>query len=215
MSRASSVPTRAYVSPKRQEQAATRRAIVGAAKRLFLEDGYGPTSIRAIAQEAGVAVQTVYAASGKKRQLLIELIEDAVTGDEDTMVTARSEALAIRAEPSPRRRAEMNAALSRAIVERVLPIWTITMNAAAIDPEFVEVNQAMVARRWAEMPGAAALLAGEEGRLRVSTEDAAASIFVLYSPGVAQTLTEYLGWSFDRYEKWLADAIERLELEDL
>jgi hypothetical protein len=37
---------------------------------------------------------------------------------------------------------------------------------------------------------------------------------VLYSPHVAQLLTEHLGWSYDRYETWLADAIERLVLND-
>jgi hypothetical protein len=37
---------------------------------------------------------------------------------------------------------------------------------------------------------------------------------VLHSPHVAQLLTENLGWSFDRYQTWLADAIERLILKD-
>jgi hypothetical protein len=69
----------------------------------------------------------------------------------------------------------------------------------------------MIARRRAEMADAAALLAGHDG-LRVSPDHAAASLFVLYSPHVAQLLTEHLGWSYDRYETWLADAIERLIL---
>ena len=63
------------------------------------------------------------------------------------------------------------------------------------------------------MTDAATLLAGDDG-LRVSPDDAAASLFVLYSPQVAQILTEHVGWSYDRYEKWLADAIERLILND-
>ena len=71
---ADSAETRTYVSPKREEQAnATRRAILEASQRLFLSRGYGATSIRAIAEEAGVAVQTVYAVFGNKRQLVIEL----------------------------------------------------------------------------------------------------------------------------------------------
>lgn len=60
---------------------------------------------------------------------------------------------------------------------------------------------------------AANLLAGDGG-LRLSPDDAAASLLVLYSPHVAQILIEYLGWSYDRYEAWLADAIERLVLND-
>ena len=61
------------------------------------------------------------------------------------------------------------------------------------------------------MADGATLLAGHDG-LRVSPDDAAASLFVLCSHHVAQLLTEHLGWSFDRYQAWLADAIERLIL---
>lgn len=215
LSRADSAGTRTYVSPKRQEQAkATRRAILQAAQQLFVANGYGATSIRAIAEEAGVAVQTVYAVFGNKGQLVIELVENAVTGDDDSAaVTERPEAQAIRAEPSARRRAQLDAALSRKITERLLPIFKITSDAAAVDPDFAELNRAMIARRRAEMIDAATLLAGDGG-LRLSPDDAAASLFVLYSPHVAQILTEYLGWSYDRYETWLADAIERLVLSD-
>ena len=206
---------RTYVSPKREEQAkATRWAILEAAQRLFVSSGYGPTSIRAIAEEAGVAVQTVYAVFGNKRQLVIELIEIAVKGDDEPLpLTERTEAQAIRAEPSARRRAELDAVLSRKITERLLPVFKIASDAAAVDPDFAELNWAMIARRRAEIAEVATLLAGDGG-LRVSLDDAAATLFVLYSPQVAQVLTEYVGWSFDRYEKWLADAIERLVVSD-
>ena len=215
LSRPSSATGRAYVSPRRAEQAkATRRAILDAAQRLFLNQGYGPTSIRAVAEEAGVAVQTVYAVFGNKRQLVIELLEDAVSGDEELIsVTQHPETEAIRAEPDPRRRAQLGAALSRKIIERVLPVFKITSDAAAVDPDFAELNQAMIARRRAEMADGATLLAGHDG-LRVSPDDAAASLLVLDSPQVARILTEDVGWSFDRYQTWLADAIERLILKD-
>jgi len=216
LSRGDAARTRAYASPRRAEQAkATRRAILESARRLFLSNGYGATSIRAIAEEAGVAVQTVYAVFGNKRQLVIELLENAVTGD-DHLVDSRaedSETSAVRAEPDPRRRAQLGAALSRKIIERLLPVFKITSDAAAVDPEFAELNQAMIARRRAEMADGATLLAGHDG-LRVSPDDAAASLFVLCSPHVAQLLTEDVGWSFDRYQTWLADAIERLILND-
>ena len=215
LSRGDAARTRVYVSPRRAEQAkATHRAILESARRLFLSNGYGATSIRAIAEEAGVAVQTIYAVFGNKRQLVIELLEDAVSGDEELIsVTQHPETEAIRAEPDPRRRAQLGAALSRKITERLLPVFKITSDAAAVDPDFAELNQAMIARRRAEMADGATLLAGDDG-LRVSPDDAAASLFVLCSPHVAQLLTEHLGWSYDRYQTWLADAIERLILND-
>ena len=69
---ASTVKTSSY----RQEQAAaTRDRIAEAARRLFADQGYGSTSIEAIAAEAGVAVRTVYAAFGAKREILSHICE--------------------------------------------------------------------------------------------------------------------------------------------
>ena len=78
-----SAAPRRYTSPKRQEQArATRRAIVEAARALFLARGYAGTTIDAVAGEAGVAVQTVYAAFGSKAQILKTVLDVAVVGDD-------------------------------------------------------------------------------------------------------------------------------------
>lgn len=67
---------RVYRSPRRQEQAQrTRQAILIAARGLFVAQGYGATTIEAIARDAGVAVQTVYAAFGSKRRMLIALLD--------------------------------------------------------------------------------------------------------------------------------------------
>ena len=72
----SGVKRRAYRSPQRAEQAdATRRVIGEAARRLFGSRGYSATTMEAIAREAGVAVQTVYAAFGQKRQILLSLLD--------------------------------------------------------------------------------------------------------------------------------------------
>ena len=67
-------PQREYHSTRREQQAqATRAAIVAAARTLFVRDGYAATSVRAIAAEAGVSDQTIYAAFGSKRALLTAL----------------------------------------------------------------------------------------------------------------------------------------------
>ena len=62
---------KSYESPLRAAQAqATRRAIVAAAARLFVERGYGPTSIDAIAEAAGVSRKTVFTSVGGKAAAL-------------------------------------------------------------------------------------------------------------------------------------------------
>ena len=199
---------RSYSSAKRQAQAReTRRAIIDSAHELFVAHGYAATTIQAIAEGAGVAVQTVYAVFGNKRELLRQLIETSVAGDDEPEpITERAEAQAVAAEPDPRRRAELDAALSRSITERVAPIVRVVGEAAASDPELAAVMEAVKAARREEMIASARIIAGPDG-LRIDDEEAAATLYVLYSPQVADMLMRDYGWSPERYEAWLARMI--------
>src|SRR3954468_16587156 len=62
---------------------ATRRRIVDAAAELFIERGYGVTTLEQIAARAGVAVQTVYFHFGNKRTVLKEAVDVAAVGDDE------------------------------------------------------------------------------------------------------------------------------------
>jgi TetR/AcrR family transcriptional regulator of autoinduction and epiphytic fitness len=76
--------TRRYSSTRRQQQALeTRRAILDAAALLFVDPGYAATPLTAVASKAGVAIQTVYAVFGTKRQLLSELVDVTIAGDDE------------------------------------------------------------------------------------------------------------------------------------
>ena len=198
---------RTYSSAKRAAQAReTRRAILDAAHELFVTTGYAATTIQAIAEHGGVAVQTVYAVFGNKRELLRQLIERTIAGDDEpAQIIERPEARALAAEPDARRRAELDAAMSREVAERVAPIVRVASEAAASDPELAEMMDAVKAARRQEMVAAARILAGPDGpRLH---RDAAATLYVLYSPAVADMLMGDYGWSPQRYEKWLARMI--------
>jgi AcrR family transcriptional regulator len=70
------IDKRPYHSPLRQEQAlATRQRILDAALALFGANGYGATSIAAVAREAGVVPETIYATFGSKRGMIDALID--------------------------------------------------------------------------------------------------------------------------------------------
>jgi AcrR family transcriptional regulator len=70
---------RRYHSPLRQEQAlATRERILDAALELFGTQGYGASSIAAVARAAGVVPETIYATFGSKRGIIDALIERVV-----------------------------------------------------------------------------------------------------------------------------------------
>jgi len=196
---------RKYSSAKREAQAReTRRSVLDAAHELFVTTGYAATTIQAIADRAGVAGQTVYAVFGNKRVLLRQLIESTITGDDDPRpITERPEAQAIAAEPDARRRAELDAAMSRSITERVAPIVRVASEAAASDPELAAMMEEVKAARRKEMIASAEIMAGPDG-LRLDKKEAAATLYVLYSPAVADMLMGDHGWSAKRYEKWLA-----------
>jgi AcrR family transcriptional regulator len=199
---------RSYSSVRREAQAReTRRAILDAALELFVASGYAATSIQAVAERAAVAVQTVYAVFGTKRELLRQLIERTITGgDEPLPITERPEAQSVAAEPDAWRRVKLDAALSRSIIERVAPIVRVAEEAGASDPELAAMMKAMKAARREEMIAATGILAGPDG-LRVDFEEAAATLYVLYSPQVAAMLMDDYGWSPERYENWLARMI--------
>lgn len=119
----------------RREQMAqqTRGDIVGAARRLFAERGYAATSISDIAQEAGVAIQTIYARLGSKRGMLLALIdlidEEAGVGRLAEEVTnARTPLAALRA----------GVRLTRSFQERCGDIIDALFSAAGAEPELAD-----------------------------------------------------------------------------
>jgi hypothetical protein len=156
----------------------------------------------------------VYAVFGTKRELLRQLIETTISSDGEPLpVMERPEAQSVAAEPDVRRRVRLDAALSRSIVERVAPVIRVAEEAATSDPELAAMMKSMKGVRREEMIAATAVLAGPDG-LRVARDDAAATLYVLYSPQVAAMLMNDYGWSPERYEDWLAGMILRSVIAD-
>src|SRR5438876_9946273 len=81
------VKRRAYDSSRRQAQAReTQSAIARAARDLFIDQGYGRTTIAEVARSAGVSVETIYAAFGNKAALLHRAWDITVGGDDQEIV---------------------------------------------------------------------------------------------------------------------------------
>jgi AcrR family transcriptional regulator len=119
----------------RREQMAqqTRGDILHAARRLFAERGYAATSINDIAEEAGVAIQTIYARLGSKRGMLLALI-DLI--DEEAGVGPLAEAVTAAATPLAALRAGVR--LTRRFQERCGDIIEALFTAAGAEPELAE-----------------------------------------------------------------------------
>ena len=207
---------RRYESPKRRQQArATRRAIVEAGRSLFLSRGYGGTTIEAIAGEAGVAVQTVYAVFGSKPHILRTVLDVAVTG-EDAPAPPLLDPDAMRAiglEPDPARRVRMFAALVADVLGRTAAVTQVAREAAAADPEMAQMWRAMQDGRTEAMAEAARVLVGDAARDRPggrSLDEIRDMLWVLCGPEVHQLFVAERLWTPERYEEWLVSAIEPL-----
>jgi len=203
------VKTRRYSSPLRQQQAAqTRGRILEAAGALFAADGYGRTTIRAIAERARVAVDTVYATFGTKGRVLTALIDQRLAPSGEANVMDRPQARAVRDEPDQRRQLHLFARDIAEVVERVRPVYEILRTAAAVEPEMATVHAEMDSYRLRNMRKVAGWLA-ERGALRVDIDRAAQIIWTVASPDVARMLCDSQGWSRDEYADWLEDSLAR------
>ena len=111
----------------------TRRDILRAARRLFAERSYAATSINDIAEEAGVAIQTIYARLGSKRGMLLALI-DLI--DEEAGVGPLAEDVASAADPLAALRAGVR--LTRSFQERCGDIIEALFTAAGAEPELAD-----------------------------------------------------------------------------
>lgn len=206
---------RPYRSAKREEQArATRASIVDAAHRLFVERGYGATTMEAIAAEANVAVQTVYATFGSKVEILKVAVDIAVAGDDEPVTLGeRDEARDIASRPDQRERVRLFAHQITGIAARVAPLIEAVRSAAGGSPEAARLWAAIEASRLDGMAEVAAMIGQAKG-LAMPPEEARDTLWVLCSPAVAVMFLTERGWPPDRYEAWLAQAIERMLLQE-
>jgi AcrR family transcriptional regulator len=206
---------RRYSSVVRAEQAAaTRHAVLEAARALFAEHGYAGTSIAAIAARAGVAVDTVYAAAGRKPALLRELVETSLSGtDHAVPAELRDYVLRLRAAPSARRKIEIYAAAVSEIGIRLAPIHRALAEASVADRDCAALRTEIDARRANNMRLLAADLRAT-GQLRpdLTDDEVADIVWSMNAPEYRALLVGARGWSAERFGTWLADAWTRLLL---
>ncbi len=209
------VKRRRYDSPVRQEQAAqTRARIVQAAGELFVAQGYGRTTVRQIADAAGVAVDTVYATFGSKPRVLTALIDERLSaGSGAANVMERPEALAVRDETDQRRQVQLLGRYLAGVVTGVMPVFEMLRTAASVEPAIADVHAEMQGYRLKNMRRAIDWIAAR-GPLRFPPARAAETLWALASPDTARQLMVGQGWSAERYGEWLADVLGRAILDD-
>lgn len=195
---------RRYDSTRRQQQAReNRRRILAAAHALFVDKGYGSTTISEIAQAAGVAVETVYATFRNKPTLLHHAWDIAVGGDEqDVHVLERPEMRAVLGEPDLSARFTRFATVNTAIMRRTARLRLAVQAAADTDPAAAALL-AEIDRARLEAMSVHARAAVTTGQLAVPEEECRDILFAMTDGSLWHNLVERRGWSDERYAAWL------------
>ena len=195
----------AYMSERRQRQAqATRDDIVRAARQLFAERGYAATSMNDVAAAAGVAVQTIYASCGSKRDLILAQVDAIAEAADVASLAERS----VKSD-DPREVIGLGVRLTRQLNERCGDILGALLSAAAIEADAAAAAEEGK-RRHREGCRRAAQRLDALGALRdrVSVSEASAIMATLTWHPIYAELTGEHGWSFDDCERWLKATLE-------
>jgi AcrR family transcriptional regulator len=196
---------RTYDSSRRRAQAReTQRAVLDAARGLFVEQGYGRTTIADVARSAGVSVETVYGAFGNKATLLHRVWDVTIGGDDEEITYhERPEILALRAEPDLARRFAMQAALFTQTARRIVPFLLAVQGAAATEPAAAEMLAEM-GRQRLEGLSVMAREAAATGQLAVTETECRDIIWATTDGVLWKRLVNERGWSDQRFQDWLA-----------
>lgn len=196
---------RRYDSTRRRQQAQeNRRRVLDAAHELFVDRGYGATTIAEVAAAAGVAVETVYAAFRTKLTVLRRAWDVAVGGDEDDVrLLDRPELRAVFAEPDLAARLTRFATVNTAVMRRTARLRLAIQGAAGGDPGAAEFLAEIDRERLAVM-GEHARAAEGTGQLAVPEDTCRDVLFATTDGSLWLTLVGRRGWSDEAYAAWLA-----------
>ncbi len=196
---------RSYESPRRRASAAdTRLAVIGAATKLFTERGWA-TSVRDIAREAGVAVETVYSVVGSKRELLKVALDVGIVGDDEPIALAeRNEFMALAEGDRPTRLAYA-AAMMADQYSRVAALHHALDQGAETDAELAELKRHAHEQQLKTFGEGLTLALG-----RRPDPELVDGLQAISSPATYLHLIRMGGWTNDQYQSWLAQTLLQL-----
>lgn len=195
---------RSYVSSVRRRGAdETRSKIADAARALFAKQGIDGTTIDAIAEDAGVAAQTVYAIFGSKRGIIAELMDRARFGPAYVAQVDRTQAAVDGAS-----RLRLVAGVARRIYDAERAEIEVLRGASAMSPELGVMEREKEGSRYEAQGKSIELLVKEKSLKKGLPEVRARDIlWTLTGRETYRMLTVERGWSSDEYEEWVGNAL--------
>lgn len=196
---------RPYRSDLRQERAReTELRIRHSAMDLFVRRGFMETTVNQIADQAGVAVQTVYSIFGSKGGIVAAMLEHLEeSADQDGWVEK------IFSEPDPRRQLRLFVSWLETLFAQGSHILRAAL-AARSEPgvaDFLDRGNANRRDGISQLVG----LWSNRSALRhdLNPEEATEQFWLLTSAELALLAVDRLEWTTDRYGAWLVELLER------
>jgi AcrR family transcriptional regulator len=185
--------------------------ILHAAMSLFVTRGYPSTTVEMIAQEAGVAVQTVYFSFRAKVNILKQLVDINVAGDtQPTAILQRAWVTDALAEPDPARQLEIQVKGTAAIHRRVAPLLNVLRCASDTDPAVEELWRANQEQRRALQRQLIIALRRKGGLPPQMRLGQAVDIsYTMLGPELFHVLVTERGWSIPEWERWTLRVLHR------
>jgi AcrR family transcriptional regulator len=211
------VERRTYRSVTRAEQARqTRAAVVSAAHELLSISGYAATTMRLVAEAAGVSVPTVEQLFGTKSTLLKACIDVAIAGDGEPVAMLEREWT---------RHAEAAVDINDFVAGVASVLGPAQARSAALvlavfegsrqDPELAELADRLTEQRAVMATWVIVQLRRRQPlRNGLTKRDAIDTVWVLLDPAVYERITLHRGRPLAYYQRWIADSIKRLLFDE-
>jgi AcrR family transcriptional regulator len=201
------VPGEVKSSSPGKEQARTRlarRAVIDAARSLFIEQGYATTTIAAISRHADVPEPTVYRLFASKLGILKVVLDVSIAGDDEPIeVPARPSVASLFDERDPHKVLAGFAAVTTQINQRTNDLYNVLSRAADSDAEAAVLFGTLCQQRdRGQEQIVQALHRKQKLRSGLKPEDAADLVHALMSPEVYRLLVTDRGWSSERFQLW-------------
>src|SRR5215472_418396 len=204
---------RRYDNSRRIAQVrATRLKVIETAKGLFIERGYPATTLEMVADDADIALPTLYRMFGSKRALLKEVLDISFGGDDEPVAFGdRPEQQLALTESDPVALVRSFARICRLFMERSSEMFYVLATAAQVDPEIADLQDEIRRQRHTGQSRIVAAIANRDALdPDLSLSEGEDITYAALSPEVHRILTTERRWTADQYERWLTRALSSL-----
>lgn len=209
---------RRYDNSSRLVQArATRLRVIGAARNLFVAQGYESTTIAQVARAAGVSVPTVQKVFGTKAGLAKAVYDVTLAGDDEPIPMGERPVFErLEAETDPREVLRLYTRIGHDLWSRLGDLFPVILaGAMSGDDDLVALRQTIAAEsRIGARELVDKLVAVGGLRPDLDRDDAIDAMWWLIQPEQYVVLVGQAGWSLDRFVAWFDATAARLLLAD-